>query len=188
MSRILVTGNRGYIGTVAVPMFERNGHELIGFDSDLYERCTYGETLGSANGIPTIRKDIRDVEQADLVDFDAVIHLAGLSNDPLGNLNAELTYQINHEATVRLATVAKDAGVERFIFSSSCSNYGAAGDDMLDEGAAFNPVTPYGRSKVKAELDLARLADSRFRQPICVARRRMAFRRVFASILFLTIS
>ncbi len=160
--RILVTGHRGYIGTVAVPLFAKNGHELTGLDSDLYERCTYGDGLGAANDIPTIRKDIRDVERADLAGFDAVIHFAGLSNDPLGNLNAELTYQINHEATVRLATLAKAAGVQRFIFSSSCSNYGAAGDDMLDETAAFNPVTPYGRSKVKAELDLAKLADDRF--------------------------
>ena len=160
--RILVTGHRGYIGTVAVPLFTKSGHELTGLDSDLYERCTYGDGLGSANDIPTIRKDIRDIERADLVGFDAVIHFAGLSNDPLGNLNAELTYQINHEATVRLATLAKTAGVERFVFSSSCSNYGAAGDDMLDETAAFNPVTPYGRSKVRAEQGLAELADTRF--------------------------
>jgi nucleoside-diphosphate-sugar epimerase len=160
--RILVTGHKGYIGTVAIPLLAKSGHELTGLDNDLYERCTYGDGLGPANDIPTIRKDIRDVERADIVGFDAVIHFAGLSNDPLGNLNAALTYQINHEATVRLATLAKSAGVERFIFSSSCSNYGAAGDDMLDETAAFNPVTPYGLSKVKAEQDLVRLADSRF--------------------------
>jgi nucleoside-diphosphate-sugar epimerase len=160
--RILVTGNRGYIGTVAVPLFARHGHELSGLDSDLYERCTYGDALGTASDVVTVRKDIRDVQREDLAGFDAIVHFAGLSNDPLGNLNAELTYQINHEATVRLATLAKAAGVERFVFSSSCSNYGAAGDDMLDEAAAFNPVTPYGRSKVRAELDLAKLADDRF--------------------------
>jgi nucleoside-diphosphate-sugar epimerase len=160
--RILVTGHRGYIGTVAVPLLVHAGHELVGLDSDLYERCTYGDSLGPADDIPQIRRDIRDVERADLVGFDAVIHFAGLSNDPLGNLNPELTYQINHEATVQLATLAKSAGVGRFIFSSSCSNYGAAGDHILDETAAFNPVTPYGRSKVKAEMGLAKLADSQF--------------------------
>lgn len=160
--RILVTGNKGYIGAVAVPLFRKNGHVLTGLDSDLYERCTYGDDLGTANDIPTIRKDIRDVEQSDLRGFDAVIHYAGLSNDPLGNLNEALTYEINHEATVRLATLAKAAGVQRFLFSSSCSNYGAAGDDLLDENATFNPVTPYGRSKVRSELDLAKLADERF--------------------------
>jgi nucleoside-diphosphate-sugar epimerase len=160
--RILVTGNKGYIGTVAALLFAKHGHELAGLDTDLYERCTYGDGLEDADGMVTVRKDIRDVQREDLVGFDAVVHFAGLSNDPLGDLNAELTYQINHQATVRLAALAKAAGVERFIFSSSCSNYGAAGDDMLDEAAAFNPVTPYGRSKVKAELDLAKLADDRF--------------------------
>jgi nucleoside-diphosphate-sugar epimerase len=160
--RILITGHRGYIGTVAVPLFANAGHDLTGLDSDLYERCTYGDGLGAANDIPTIRKDIRDVRQADLVGFDAIIHLAGLSNDPLGNFNPPLTSEINYEATIRLAMLAKAAGVARFVFSSSCSNYGAAGDDMLDESAAFNPVTPYGRSKVKAELELATLADDAF--------------------------
>jgi nucleoside-diphosphate-sugar epimerase len=158
----LVTGNRGYIGTVAAPLFANHGHELVGLDTDLYERCTYGDAAEGIDRIVTIRKDVRDVQHDDVVGFDAVVHFAGLSNDPLGDLNAELTYQINHQATVRLATLAKAAGVERFIFSSSCSNYGAAGDDMLAEAAAFNPVTPYGRSKVRAELDLAKLADERF--------------------------
>jgi nucleoside-diphosphate-sugar epimerase len=162
-----MTGNRGYIGSVAVPLFLKNGHELVGLDSDLYEQCTYGDGLGPANRITTIRKDIRDVSQADLADFDAVVHFAALSNDPLGNLNEELTYEINHRATTRLATLAKAAGVRRFLFSSSCSNYGAAGDNLLDETAAFNPVTAYGRSKVRAELDLVKLADDRF-SPTCL--------------------
>lgn len=136
-------------------------HEVVGYDSDLYERCTFAEG-GSITPVPAIRKDIRDVEVADLLGFDAVLHLAGLSNDPLGNFNAETTYEINHKATVRFAEAAKMAGVRRFVFSSSCSNYGAAGDDLLDETAGLNPVTPYGQSKVNAEIDLADLADDRF--------------------------
>jgi nucleoside-diphosphate-sugar epimerase len=112
--------------------------------------------------ITDIEKDIRDIEPADLEGFEAVIHLAGLSNDPLGDLNPELTYEINHRASVRLAEMAKNAGVERFIFSSSCSNYGAGVSDWLDENSDFNPVTPYGRSKVMVELDVAKLADDDF--------------------------
>jgi nucleoside-diphosphate-sugar epimerase len=109
-----------------------------------------------------IKKDLRDIDAADLAGFDAIMHLAGLSNDPLGDLNPRLTYEINHEASVRLARLAKQAGITRFIFSSSCSNYGAAGDRMVNEESAFNPVTPYGVAKVKAEQDLARLADDDF--------------------------
>lgn len=158
--RILVTGHNGYIGTVLTPMLVTAGHEVMGLDSDLYERCTFGTGLPE---IPQIRKDIRDVQPADLEGYQAIIHLAALSNDPLGNLNPELTYEINHAATVRLAKVAKEVGVERFLFSSSCSTYGAAGDDrMLTEEAEFNPVTPYGHSKVLVEQDVAKLADSSF--------------------------
>ena len=157
--RVLVTGSKGYIGTVLTPLLVAAGHEVMGLDSDFYENSTFGDGLPST---PSLRKDIRDVTVADLAGFDAVVHLAGLSNDPLGNLNPELTYEINHRASVRLAEVAKAAGVPRFIFSSSCSNYGAAGDDLLTEEAAFNPVTPYGHSKVLVERDVARLADDRF--------------------------
>lgn len=135
------------------------GHQPTGLDSDIFERCTFGD--GIVN-IPSIRKDVRDVEWNDLKGFDAVLHLAGLSNDPLGDLNPQLTYEINHLASVRLAEMAKQAGVERFIFSSSCSNYGAGGEDMLNEESAFNPVTPYGESKVRVEQDVAKLADNRF--------------------------
>jgi len=135
------------------------GHQPTGLDSDIFERCTFGD--GIVN-IPSIRKDVRDVELNDLKGFDAVLHLAGLSNDPLGDLNPQLTYEINHLASVRLAELAKQAGVERFIFSSSCSNYGAGGEDMLNEESAFNPVTPYGESKVRVEQDVAKLADNRF--------------------------
>lgn len=142
-----------------VPLLRVAGHELTGLDSDLFERCTFGEGIEE---IPSLRKDVRDVERADLEGFDAVLHLAGLSNDPLGDLDPDLTYEINHLASVRLATLAKEAGVQRFIFSSSCSNYGAGGDDLLDENSAFNPVTPYGISKVRVEQDVAKLADSKF--------------------------
>lgn len=157
--RVLVTGNRGYIGTVLVPMLLERGHDVVGLDTDLYRRSTFGTEPQS---VPTITKDIRDVEPEDLEGIDAVIHLAALSNDPLGNLRPELTYEINHRASVRLANLAKQQGVERFLFSSSCSTYGAAGDDFIDETGEFNPVTPYGDTKVLVERDLSRLADDDF--------------------------
>lgn len=157
--RVLVTGHLGYIGTILTPMLLAAGHEVRGLDSDLYARCTFGEFTPA---IPNNHKDIRDVELADVQGFEAVIHLAGLSNDPLGDLNPELTYEINHRASLHLAELAKAAGVRRFIFSSSCSTYGAAGEEALDESGAFNPVTPYGRSKVLVEQDVALLADDHF--------------------------
>ncbi|NET38602.1 MAG: SDR family oxidoreductase [Cyanothece sp. SIO1E1] len=157
--RILVTGHKGYIGTVLVPMLLAEEQEVVGIDSDLYEKSTFGEGI---QAVPELKKDIRDVVAADLDGFEAVLHLAGLSNDPLGNLNPNLTYEINHLASVHLAKLAKEAGVERFVFSSSCSNYGAGGEDWLTEESDFNPVTPYGLSKVRTELDVAQLADSSF--------------------------
>ena len=157
--KVLVTGSNGYIGTVLTQLLLKAGHEVIGLDSDLYRYCTFGKNIPN---IPVIIKDIRDIRKTDLEGFDAVLHLAGLSNDPLGNLNPELTYEINHRASVRLAELAKEAGVERFIFSSSCSNYGAGGEDWLNEESKFNPVTPYGISKVRVEQDVAKLADDSF--------------------------
>jgi nucleoside-diphosphate-sugar epimerase len=157
--RVLVTGNRGYIGTVMVPMLTAEGFDVVGLDTDLYRRSTFGEWHQS---VPTILKDVRDVAASDLEGFDAVIHLAALSNDPLGDLNPQLTYDINHLASVRLASLCKTAGVSRFVFASSCSNYGAAGDTPVNELSSLNPVTPYGVSKVRVEQDVSKLADDQF--------------------------
>ena len=157
--KILVTGHNGYIGCVLVPMILEAGHDVIGLDNYLFHDCTFGE---DANDIPASSLDIRDIEPQHLEGIDCVMHLAGLSNDPLGDLKPEITLDINHLASVRLAKAAKQAGASRFIFASSCSNYGSAGDSMLDENSPFNPVTPYGISKVKVEQDLQSLADDNF--------------------------
>jgi nucleoside-diphosphate-sugar epimerase len=157
---VLVTGHTGYIGAVLVPMLIEAKHQVTGFDTDFFAGCDFNKGLAD---VPTIRKDLRDVTAADLKGFDAVIHLAALSNDPLSDLNPECTYEINHRASVRLAEVAKIAGVRRFLFSSSCSLYGlSAGAYFLTEEASFNPVTPYGESKVLVERDVSRLADDNF--------------------------
>jgi len=157
--KVLVTGSYGYIGTVLVPMLMKKGHETVGLDTDYYERCTFTGTLPD---VKTINKDVRDIEKDDIEGFDAIIHLAGLSNDPLGDYRPELTEDINEKASVRLAQIAKKVGVKRFLFASSCSNYGAAGADFLTEEAIFNPVTPYGFSKVRVEAALAKMADEDF--------------------------
>ncbi|HEX4965570.1 MAG TPA: SDR family oxidoreductase [Thermoanaerobaculia bacterium] len=159
--RILVTGHLGYIGSVMVPLLRAAGHEVVGFDAGFFEPCLLAG-LPAEFPVPSIHKDLREAERRDLEGFQAVLHLAGLSNDPLGNLDSSLTFDINDAASIRFARLAKQAGVERFLFSSSCSTYGAAGDDFLDESAAFNPVTPYGVSKVRLEEQLSELADDRF--------------------------
>jgi nucleoside-diphosphate-sugar epimerase len=157
--RVLVTGHNGYIGSVLVPVLQRAGHEVVGLDSDLFASCTFGpEPLD----VECLRMDVRDVEAEAMVGFDAVIHLAAVCNDPVGDLNPQATYAINHTGSLRLAEKAKGAGVTRFLFSSSCSLYGKAGEEMLDENAEFAPVTPYGHSKVLAERDISRLADDSF--------------------------
>ena len=157
--RVLVTGHNGYIGSVLVPALQRAGHQVTGLDSDLFAACTFGPEPAE---VDSLEMDVRDVEIEHLVGFDAVIHLAAVCNDPVGDLNPKATYDINHIASVRVAEMAKAAGVSRFLFSSSCSLYGKAGDEMLDEQAAFAPVTPYGHSKVLAERDISRLADDSF--------------------------
>ena len=159
--RVLVTGHDGYIGAVMVPMLRDAGHEVVGLDAYLFEGCVFGHT--GTRDVASLRCDIRDVRAVDLEGFDAIIHLAALSNDPLGDLNPECTYEINHRAAVRLARLAKGAGVSRFLFSSSCSLYGVSdGAGLLCEDAAFHPVTPYGTSKIRVEEDVSQLADRNF--------------------------
>lgn len=157
--RVLVTGCNGYIGSILAPRLLNAGHEVVGFDSNLFSECLFGE--------PPVHYeqqivDMRDVKAADLAGFEAVCHLAALSNDPLGSLDPRLTYEINHRASVQLARLAKQAGVKRFIVSSSCSSYGTAGDDLLTEEASLHPVTPYGETKVATDRDVAALADDSF--------------------------
>ncbi len=159
--RVLVTGHAGYVGAVLVPLLRRAGHEIVGLDTGFFVDCPFGDD-SAVRSLEALRKDLRDLEASDLTGFDAVIHLGALSNDPLGDLDPDLTFAINEAASLRLARLAKQAGVRRFLFSSSCSTYGAAGDDFLDEQAEFNPVTPYGRSKVRVEQELARMADDEF--------------------------
>ena len=157
--KVLVTGHAGYVGAVTVPLLRQAGHDVTGLDTHFFEGCTLGPFEPS---LPALRLDLRDVEPRHLDGFQAVVHLAARSNDPLGDLNAQCTYDINHLASVRLARAAKAAGVERFLFSSSCSNYGAGGEDLLDENASLSPLTPYGESKVLVERDVTALASDGF--------------------------
>ena len=157
--RVLVTGDRGYIGQVLVPSFRAAGHEVVGLDAGWYDGCDFGRVdidYESRTG------DVRDLQPGNLEGFDAVVHLAAISNDPIGHLNPEATYSVNAHGAEIAARAAKAAGVPRFIFASSCSLYGAAGDAPVDEDSPFNPVTPYGESKVMAEQALSALADDGF--------------------------
>jgi nucleoside-diphosphate-sugar epimerase len=157
--RVLITGHNGYIGSVLAPMVRAAGHDVVGLDSFLFEGGTFGS---DSSPVDALRIDLRDVEVEDLRGFDAIMHLAALSNDPLGDVNPQCTFDINHIGSVRLARLAKEAGVPRLIFASSCSLYGVAGDEMLTERAAFNPITPYGVTKVLFERDVSELADETF--------------------------
>src|SRR5919201_3565363 len=157
--RVLITGHNGYIGSVLSPMVKAAGHDVVGLDTFLFEGGTFGENGPESDAM---RMDLRDVEVSDVRGFDALMHLAALSNDPVGDLNPQCTYDINHHGSVRLARLAKQAGVKRLIFASSCSLYGVAGDEMLTEQAAMNPITPYGMSKVLFEQEVSRLADADF--------------------------
>jgi nucleoside-diphosphate-sugar epimerase len=158
--RVLVAGDRGYIGAVLMPFLRAAGHEVDGLDLGLYEGCDLGPALEGSGKRPA--RDMRAVSPADLKHYDAVACLAALSNDPVGDLNPDATYSVNLDGTMRLAEAAKAAGVPRFLFSSSCSLYGAAGSDAVGEDAEMFPVTPYGRSKVDAERRLSLLADDAF--------------------------
>lgn len=157
--KLLVTGHLGYIGAELVPVLLDHGHDVVGLDSGFFDQCDFGS---EPVPVPELRIDLRDVTADHLTGFDAVLHLAALSNDPLSDLDPELTYDINLHASVALARAAKRAGVQRFVFASSCSLYGAGGEDLLDETAAFHPVTPYGESKVRAEEQISGLADEQF--------------------------
>ena len=157
--RVLVAGDGGYIGAVLVPFFQAAGHEVHGLDLGLYEGCDLGPAQPASSREYV---DMRDVAAAQLAGYDAVVCLAALSNDPLGDLNPAATYSVNLDGTLHLAQMAKEAGISRFLFSSSCSLYGSAGSVAVAEDADLYPVTPYGESKVTAERELAKLADDDF--------------------------
>jgi nucleoside-diphosphate-sugar epimerase len=158
--RILVTGTDGYLGCLLAPDLVRRGHDVVGVDTGFYRAGWLYD--GVERTVATMHKDIRAIDRADLDGFDAIVHMAELSNDPVGALSPTITYEINHQASVRLATFAKEAGVERFVYMSSCSVYGVATGSDVTEASPVNPQTAYGECKVLVERDLLALADDRF--------------------------
>lgn len=158
--KVLVTGHKGYIGSVLVPLLLDAGHDVSGYDSGLFDSCVFGDAPDQV--VPETCKDVREAAIEDVEGFDAVIHLAGLSNDPMGDYDPNLTYDINFKASVSIAKLCKEAGVPRFLFASSCSNYGSSGDEFITESAEFHPVTPYGESKVMVEQEVSKLASDDF--------------------------
>jgi nucleoside-diphosphate-sugar epimerase len=161
--KILVTGTEGYIGSRLAPLLHARGHDVAGLDTGLYRDGTlYLDSLGMPIGVRTAYKDLRTVTPADFAGFDAVIHLAELSNDPLGQNRPELTFQINHQGSVRIAEAARKAGVRRLVYASSCSVYGLGSGEVLDETAPTNPQTAYAQCKVLVERDLRPMADKDF--------------------------
>jgi nucleoside-diphosphate-sugar epimerase len=158
--RILVTGTEGYLGSLLAPELVQQGYEVIGLDVGFYkERMLYRD--GATTPL-TLAKDLRQIEAADLKDVDAVVHMAELSNDPAGQLAPNITYEINHQGSVRLAQLAKAAGVKRFVYMSSCSVYGVAEQDFIDEESPVSPQTAYAECKTLVERDVKELADSSF--------------------------
>ena len=158
--RVLVTGSEGYIGTVLTPFLMAHGHDVVGVDTGFHR---VGWLYNGVDRSPAwIEKDIRQLTADDLRGFDAIVHLAELSNDPVGQLNPDITFEINHHGSVRLATLAREVGVERFIYMSSCSVYGAAGDSFSTETSEVHPLTAYAQCKVLVERDVRPMADDRF--------------------------
>ena len=157
--KVLVTGHQGYLGTVMVPLFQVAGHDVVGLDNGYFSDCILGVAPTEP---PCLTVDLRDVTVDQLRGFDAVVHLAALSDDPLGALAPDITYDVNYHASVRLALLAKEAGVGRFLYASTCSMYGAAGTDLMLEDAELHPITPYAISKVRVEADVGALADADF--------------------------
>ena len=157
--KVLVTGHQGYLGTVMVPLFQVAGHDVMGMDNGYFADCILGVAPTEP---PCLTVDLRDVTVDQLRGFDAVVHLAALSDDPLGALAPDITYDVNHHASVRLAMLAKEAGVKRFLYASTCSVYGVAGTDLVSEDAELHPITPYAISKARVEADVAALADADF--------------------------
>ena len=170
--KVLVTGHRGYIVSVLAPLLALEGYDVVGLDTDYYAGCDFGSSLGA---VRSLRRDVRDARPVDLTGFDAVVHLAALSNDPLGDLNEEWTHRINLDATLTLARAAREAGVRRFVFASSCSMYGASGtDDALDEEAPLRPLTPYAESKVRPKRACGALPTRASLRSRCATRRSTA--------------